>query len=53
MWNNFWTPFVFGAVALVAVIAYAEHRDTLLEMQEPIVTTCIQHRVSQKVFVQR
>jgi hypothetical protein len=48
--------YVLGAVSLlslVGVIAYSTYRADLLRLQEPIVQTCVQHRVSQKVFVQQ
>lgn len=46
--------YVVGVLALVAVVAigtYASHKFDLLHLQEPIVQTCVQHRVSQKVMM--
>lgn len=46
--------YVLGALALVAlvgILAYANYRGDLLRLQEPVVQTCVQHRVSQKVTV--
>lgn len=41
----------FGFLGLVGTIAYSSYRADLLHLQEPIVQTCVQHRVSQHVQV--
>jgi len=39
--------------ALLLALVISEYRTKLLEMQEPIVQTCIQHRVSKRVYVEQ
>lgn len=38
-------------ICFVGTVAYSSYRSDLLHLQEPIVQTCVQHRVSQHVQV--
>jgi len=42
-----------GLVLFFVVFSYHDYQTDLLQMQEPIVRTCVQHRISQKVQVIR
>lgn len=50
-WFKLYVVITAALVAIVAILAYSSHRSDLLHLQEPIVQTCLQHRVSQKVMV--
>lgn len=42
----------FAGLGLVAMVFYAYYENRRLDAQEPIVETCVHHRVNQKVVVQ-
>ena len=58
-WLGFWLVFGLSLNGVAAIIGYYDHQGDLVQQQtkvreldSPIVETCVQHRVSQKVVVQ-
>jgi hypothetical protein len=43
---------IAGCLALVAMVFYAYYENQRLDLQQPVVESCVKHRVNQKVVVQ-
>jgi hypothetical protein len=42
---------VLGAIAITGILCWSYYANRLLDERQPIVETCIKHRVDQKVYV--
>ena len=51
-WLLFWSILFTALVTFGGIAFFHDYRRTLLDQQSPVVETCVQHRLNQKVVVQ-